>query len=124
MNLPTIPPLDQAAMKAAEARQRQLTKPQGSLGRLEELSVQLAGIYAHPLPSIREKAVIVMAGDHGVVAEGQFLLTIISCALWIAFLRHLPQYKATLLAMRPQSQRTRRCAAQNQHLLWLAREDD
>lgn len=33
----------------------------------------------------------------------QFLLTIISCALWIAFLRHLPQYKATLLAMRPQS---------------------
>lgn len=65
-----IPSLDQAAMQAAEARQRQLTKPQGSLGRLEELSIQLAGIYAQPIPSIREKAVIVMAGDHGVAAEG------------------------------------------------------
>lgn len=57
-------------MQAARARQDTLTKPQGSLGRLEELSIQLAGIYAQPIPSIKEKAVIVMAGDHGVVAEG------------------------------------------------------
>ncbi len=70
MNLPTIPPLDQACMNAARARQDTLTKPQGSLGRLEELSIQLAGIYGQPIPSIREKAIIVMAGDHGVVAEG------------------------------------------------------
>ena len=46
-----------------------LTKPQGSLGRLEELSVQLAGIQGKPLPRIKNKAIVVMAGDHGVVAE-------------------------------------------------------
>jgi nicotinate-nucleotide--dimethylbenzimidazole phosphoribosyltransferase len=57
-------------MDAARARQDTLTKPQGSLGRLEELSIQLAGIYASPLPAIKEKVIIVMAGDHGVVAEG------------------------------------------------------
>lgn len=65
-----IQPLDEAAMKAAQKRQNELTKPAGSLGRLEELSVQLAGIQRKPLPSIKEKAVIVMAGDHGVTAEG------------------------------------------------------
>ncbi|GJQ34939.1 MAG: nicotinate-nucleotide--dimethylbenzimidazole phosphoribosyltransferase [Anaerolineaceae bacterium] len=65
-----IQPLDQAAMDAARERQNQLTKPTGSLGRLEELSIQLAGIQRKPLPSIKEKAVIVMAGDHGVVIEG------------------------------------------------------
>jgi nicotinate-nucleotide--dimethylbenzimidazole phosphoribosyltransferase len=70
MNLPVIPPLDQTCMDAARARQDTLTKPQGSLGRLEELSIQLAGIYASPLPAIKEKVIIVMAGDHGVVAEG------------------------------------------------------
>lgn len=70
MNLPAIPHLDPAAMDAARKRQNQLTKPQGSLGRLEEFSIQLAGIYGQPIPSIKEKAVIVMAGDHGVVAEG------------------------------------------------------
>lgn len=70
MNLPIIPPLDTSCMASARARQDTLTKPQGSLGRLEELSIQLAGIYAQPIPSIQQKAVIVMAGDHGVVAEG------------------------------------------------------
>lgn len=70
MNLPVIPPLDRTCMDAARARQDTLTKPQGSLGRLEELSIQLAGIYASPLPAIKEKVIIVMAGDHGVVAEG------------------------------------------------------
>lgn len=65
-----IHPLDPAAMDAARQRQNQLTKPAGSLGRLEELSIQLAGIQRKPLPVIRNKAVIVMAGDHGVTAEG------------------------------------------------------
>ena len=65
-----IQPLDQAAMDAARQRQNQLTKPAGSLGRLEELSVQLAGIQRKPLPAVKDKAIIVMAGDHGVVAEG------------------------------------------------------
>lgn len=65
-----IQPIDQTAMTAARQRQNQLTKPAGSLGRLEELSIQLAGIQRKPLPSIKDKAIIVMAGDHGVVAEG------------------------------------------------------
>lgn len=65
-----IQPLDQAAMRAARGRQNQLTKPPGSLGRLEDLSIQLAGIMRKEIPAIEEKAVIVMAGDHGVTAEG------------------------------------------------------
>jgi len=64
-----IRPLDREAMIAAQSRQDALTKPQGSLGRLEELSVQIAGIQGKPIPQMRRKAVIVMAGDHGVVAE-------------------------------------------------------
>ena len=65
-----IVPLDEAAMASAKARQDQLTKPQGSLGRLEDLSVRLAGIFGEATPSIRRKTVILAAGDHGVVAEG------------------------------------------------------
>lgn len=65
-----IKPLDRAAMVAARSRQDTLTKPPGSLGRLEKLSIQLAGIQGKPIPQIRHKAVITMAGDHGVVAEG------------------------------------------------------
>ena len=65
-----IRPLDEEAMAQARARQDQLTKPQGSLGRLEELSVQLAGIQGRSGPQIRHKAIITMASDHGVVAEG------------------------------------------------------
>ncbi len=65
-----IRPLDAAAMAAARTRQDMLTKPRGSLGRLEELSIQLAGIQGKTIPSVNQKAIIVMAADHGVVAEG------------------------------------------------------
>jgi nicotinate-nucleotide--dimethylbenzimidazole phosphoribosyltransferase len=65
-----IKPLDKRAMAEARSRQDLLTKPQGSLGRLEELSIKLAGIQGKSVPRIRHKAVITMAGDHGVVAEG------------------------------------------------------
>ena len=65
-----IGPLDSAAMKAAEERQSQLTKPAGSLGRLEALSVQLAGITGEARPKFENKSIVVMAGDHGVTAEG------------------------------------------------------
>ena len=65
-----IPPLDEAAMQSARHRQDRLTKPRGSLGRLEELSIQLAGMKANPFPSVERKAVIVMAADHGVAREG------------------------------------------------------
>ncbi|MDZ4230602.1 MAG: nicotinate-nucleotide--dimethylbenzimidazole phosphoribosyltransferase [Dehalococcoidales bacterium] len=65
-----IRPLDEKAMAQARARQDVLTKPQGSLGRLEELSVQLAGIQGRPVPEIKQKVIITMAADHGVVAQG------------------------------------------------------
>jgi len=64
-----IKPLDKAAMAEARSRQDTLTKPPGSLGRLEELSIQLAGIQGKARPGIKDKALITMAGDHGVVAE-------------------------------------------------------
>jgi len=62
--------LDESAMAAARARQAVLTKPQGSLGRLEALSIQLAGITGRSLPEMRPKVILTMAGAHGVVAEG------------------------------------------------------
>ncbi len=64
-----IKPPDKTAMDEARARQDTLTKPAGSLGRLEELSIQLAGIQGKARPVIEKKAVITMAGDHGVVDE-------------------------------------------------------
>lgn len=66
----TVAPLDASAMEQARMRQQQLTKPPGSLGRLEEIAVQLAGITKQPVPVIKRKAVIVMAADHGVAVEG------------------------------------------------------
>lgn len=65
-----IRPLDRQAMEAARARQDQLTKPPGSLGRLEELAVTLAGITGQERPRFAQKAVIVLAADHGVAAAG------------------------------------------------------
>lgn len=65
-----IAPLDDAAMHQARARQDQLTKPQGSLGRLEALSIQLAGITAQPRPTFQQPVIITMAGDHGVTRQG------------------------------------------------------
>jgi nicotinate-nucleotide--dimethylbenzimidazole phosphoribosyltransferase len=62
--------LNETTMAATKARQETLTKPPGSLGRLEELSIQLAGISGKELPTIKDKVIITMAGDHGVVEEG------------------------------------------------------
>lgn len=65
-----ITPADHQAKRAARLRQDRLTKPPGSLGRLEALSIQLAGIFGTERPKLRGKTVIVAAGDHGVVAQG------------------------------------------------------
>ena len=65
-----IRPADEDARARAETRQQNLTKPPGSLGRLEEVSIRLAGIFGTEQPRIGGKAVIVAAGDHGVVAQG------------------------------------------------------
>jgi len=57
-------------MQAARVRQDDLTKPRGSLGQLEDISVKIAGITGEEKPVIQHKVVTTMAGDHGVVAEG------------------------------------------------------
>jgi nicotinate-nucleotide--dimethylbenzimidazole phosphoribosyltransferase len=65
-----IAPLDLAAIAAARARLDRLTKPVGSLGRLERLVEQLAGITGSQSPRIERPAVAVFAGDHGVTVQG------------------------------------------------------
>jgi nicotinate-nucleotide--dimethylbenzimidazole phosphoribosyltransferase len=65
----SIGTLDENSMAAAKARQETLTKPPGSLGRLEDISIRVAGIQGKARPQIERKAIITMAADHGVVAE-------------------------------------------------------
>jgi nicotinate-nucleotide--dimethylbenzimidazole phosphoribosyltransferase len=68
--LAAIRPADEAAMDAARALHRRLTKPAGSLGALEELSVRLAGLAGQCPPPLPEPAAVaVFAGDHGVHAQ-------------------------------------------------------
>lgn len=70
MNLPIIPKLDQEAAQKARCRQQVLTKPLGSLGSLEELSIQLAAMTGTAKPVFSQKGVIVMAADHGIALSG------------------------------------------------------
>jgi nicotinate-nucleotide--dimethylbenzimidazole phosphoribosyltransferase len=66
-----IGPLDEAAMAAARELQGRLTKPAGSLGALEPLSVRLAGLAGSCPPPLPEPAAVaIFAGDHGVHAQG------------------------------------------------------
>jgi nicotinate-nucleotide--dimethylbenzimidazole phosphoribosyltransferase len=62
--------LDLISMRQVRQRVNNLTKPIGSLGLLEEIVVQLAGVTATVHPKVDRKAVVVMCGDHGVVKEG------------------------------------------------------
>ena len=62
--------LDESAMAQARERQAQLAKPPGSLGRLEDLSVQLAGITGKVHNSVQKQHLLVFAADNGVVEEG------------------------------------------------------
>lgn len=65
-----VAPLDRGTMTAAEVYQVRLAKPPGSLGRLEELSIQLAGITGRVHNALNKKQLLVFAADNGVVAEG------------------------------------------------------
>ena len=65
-----IEPLDQAWLSAARERQLTLTKPPGSLGRLEEIANRLAAIQRTDTPVVTKKRIYVVAGDHGVTIEG------------------------------------------------------
>ena len=66
----TLGGLDADAVAAATARLDALTKPAGSLGRLESLAIQLAGITGDPDRRFERRAIIVVAADHGVVRQG------------------------------------------------------
>ncbi len=68
--LQDIPRLDASAMIRAKARLDDLTKPRGSLGRLEPLLVDLAGMTGHVIPAINSPMTLIFAADHGVVEEG------------------------------------------------------
>lgn len=66
----SLPEAGQAARREAQARQSVLTKPQGSLGRLEDLAVWYAGWKNAPRPPLQRVCVLVFAGSHGVTARG------------------------------------------------------
>ncbi|NOU75159.1 nicotinate-nucleotide--dimethylbenzimidazole phosphoribosyltransferase [Paenibacillus sp. LMG 31458] len=66
----SIKPVYQEVVNQANEHLNQLTKPQGSLGKLEDIARQVAGITGEVMPIFDKKAVIVMAGDHGVCEEG------------------------------------------------------
>ncbi|WP_294194277.1 nicotinate-nucleotide--dimethylbenzimidazole phosphoribosyltransferase [uncultured Sphingomonas sp.] len=65
-----LPVLDAAARAAAAARQARLTKPAGSLGRLEEIALFMAGWRGDARPRLDQGRVVVFAGNHGVAARG------------------------------------------------------
>jgi nicotinate-nucleotide--dimethylbenzimidazole phosphoribosyltransferase len=65
-----IPALDATARAEASARQSRLTKPAGSLGRLEVLAEELAAMTGQPRPRLEARLLVVAAGDHGVTARG------------------------------------------------------
>jgi nicotinate-nucleotide--dimethylbenzimidazole phosphoribosyltransferase len=65
-----IEPLNDNFVEQASKHLDQLTKPPGSLGKLEAIAKQVAGITGEVMPQFEKKAVVVMAGDHGVCEEG------------------------------------------------------
>jgi len=65
-----IDPMDQSWLNAAREKQLTLTKPPGSLGRLEDIANRLAAIQRSVTPLVTKKRIYVVAGDHGVTAEG------------------------------------------------------
>jgi nicotinate-nucleotide--dimethylbenzimidazole phosphoribosyltransferase len=64
------PDISAVHREAAVARQAQLTKPTGALGRLEQLAIELAGLQATEQPRAARVPIIIFAGDHGIVAQG------------------------------------------------------
>ncbi len=64
-----LPQVDAAARSAAIGRQRDLTKPPGSLGRLEDIAVFMAGWQGNALPRLDRGSAVVFAGNHGIVAR-------------------------------------------------------
>ncbi|HRY06885.1 MAG TPA: nicotinate-nucleotide--dimethylbenzimidazole phosphoribosyltransferase, partial [Hyphomicrobiaceae bacterium] len=65
-----LPQFDEEAAQRARARQDCLTKPPGSLGRLEDLAIFMAGWQARAMPSVANAQALVFAGNHGICAQG------------------------------------------------------
>lgn len=65
-----IKPVDAKIMEEAQKRLDNLTKPRGSLGKLEEFAKKVVGVTGNPKPAFGRKVIFTMAGDHGVASEG------------------------------------------------------
>ena len=65
-----IVPADRAALEAARARQESLAKPPHSLGKLEDISVKLAGITGKLFNSVEKRRVLIFSSDNGIAHEG------------------------------------------------------
>ena len=70
MKFPTIPAIDDKKRQEAALRQDTLTKPRGSMGMLETLSVDIAGMTGQIAPELKNRSVFLMAADHGIAREG------------------------------------------------------
>lgn len=68
--LRALPVADATAIDAARARNGQLTKPMGALGRLEDLAIWVAGWQGRARPVIAQPQVLIFAGNHGITAQG------------------------------------------------------
>ena len=68
--LSAVRPLDAEAMEKARERQAELAKPPGSLGRLEDISIRLAGITGSVYNDLHKRRIIVLCADNGVAEEG------------------------------------------------------
>jgi len=67
---PIMPEASESAATEAAARQGELTKPAGSLGRLEDIAVFMAAWQGKAIPTVQRPVVAVFAANHGVVAQG------------------------------------------------------
>ena len=70
MKFPIIPAIDEQKREEAAARQYDLTKPRGSMGDLEDLSIEIAGMTGKIAPDLANRTVFLMAADHGIAREG------------------------------------------------------
>lgn len=68
--LAELPAVDTTSTSAATARNGELTKPPGALGRLEDIAIWLAGWQGTPTPRVEKPAIAVFAGNHGVTRQG------------------------------------------------------
>ena len=70
MKFPIIPPINEQKREEAAAKQYELTKPRGSMGDLEDLSIEIAGMTGMIAPDLANRTVFLMAADHGISREG------------------------------------------------------